>query len=196
MLRADSEVIESPPTSTGIMGAKLESNMIEGLIRYVSGGTKSDQAPGSEDDGLNISGHSLPDNVFSAGLSTHGLGDGGDEQEPCSTSANQIGDKGRNSCDSAAVLERLSNIPLHVRARAEAWEIPRSQMQLTMKIGEGEGGVVYKCKWRGLDCAAKLLSQDSQTSVAYHDMVAIKMRAHAFISIGPADAERVQIRSP
>jgi hypothetical protein len=169
-LPADSDFIEPTTASKGKMGAKLESNMIEGLIRYVSGGGKKSDQAGTEDDAQNLSGHTLPDNVFSAGLSTHGLGDGDDEQEPSSTSM-QNADNRRNSSDSAAVLERLSNIPLHVRARAEAWEIPRSQMQLTMKIGEGEGGVVYKCKWRGLDCAAKLLSQDSQTSVAYHDMV-------------------------
>ncbi len=147
----------------------MESNIIEGLIKYVSsrGGQPRSSRSHYDDIILDISGHSLADNVFSAGLSTHGLpNDNEGVKEPSADAA-----LGRNSCDSAVVLERLSKIPLHVRAQAEAWEIPRSQMQLTMKIGEGEGGVVYKCKWRGIDCAAKLLSHDSQTSVAYHDMV-------------------------
>ena len=149
------------------MGGQLEPTVIEGLIKYLNGGINTPPSrTNHEDIALNESSHTLPDNVFSAGLSTHGLPNDGDDKEPITDQP-----MGRNSCDSAAVLERLSKIPLHVRAQAEAWEIPRSQMQLTMKIGEGEGGVVYKCKWRGIDCAAKLLSHDSQTSVAYHDMV-------------------------
>jgi hypothetical protein len=40
---SNSEVIKHSPTSIGVMGAKLESNMIEGLIRHVNGGdTNSD----------------------------------------------------------------------------------------------------------------------------------------------------------
>ena len=141
-----------------LMGAELQSNFIEDLIKYVGG--SSGQVEGIS----STSGHSLPDNVFSAGLSTHGP-PGDDINHDAEIQV------GRASYDSAAVLERLAKIPLHVRAQAEAWEIPRDQLQLTTKIGEGEGGVVFKCKWRGLDCAAKLLSHDSETSVAYHDMV-------------------------
>jgi serine/threonine protein kinase len=69
------------------------------------------------------------------------------------------------------MVEKMSNIPLHVRGRAEKWELPRSEIQITNKIGEGQGGMVFKCRWRALDCAAKLLTQDSKTSLAYHDMV-------------------------
>mmetsp|Transcript_9277 Transcript_9277/g.23168 ORF Transcript_9277/g.23168 Transcript_9277/m.23168 type:complete len:439 (-) Transcript_9277:250-1566(-) len=79
--------------------------------------------------------------------------------------------KSTSSGSFTAMIQQLSNIPLHVRGRAEAWETPRNQLKLLEKLGEGECGCVYKCRWRGLDCAAKILTQNSRTSVAYHDMV-------------------------
>jgi hypothetical protein len=42
----------------------------------------------------------------------------------------------------------------------------RSQIKMMEKLGEGETGCVYKCRWRGLDCAAKILTHNSRTSVA------------------------------
>ncbi len=41
------------------------------------------------------------------------------------------------------------------------------------KLGEGAGSVVYKCKWRGMDCAAKLLSEihNKGGSVAHQEMM-------------------------
>jgi len=101
----------------------------------------------------------LSDQVPSATGSTHGCGDG--DEEP----------KARNSNDSAAMVAKLSHIPINLRGRAEKWEIPRSEVQLLKKIGEGQGGIVYKCRWRSLDCAAKLLNQDSKNSIAYFDMI-------------------------
>uniref|UniRef100_A0A7S4NWZ1 Protein kinase domain-containing protein n=1 Tax=Guillardia theta TaxID=55529 RepID=A0A7S4NWZ1_GUITH len=76
-----------------------------------------------------------------------------------------------DSSSSVNLLEKFSNIPLRIRGRAEAWEVPRDQIKLASKIGEGTGGVVYLCRWRGLDCAAKLLSTASKVSVEYHDMI-------------------------
>jgi hypothetical protein len=82
--------------------------------------------------------------------------------------------RGSDAAGDAAIVEKLSNIPIHVRGRAEAWEIPRSQLQLSTKLGAGAGSVVFKCRWRGLDCAAKLLSDRNPTardSVVYQEMV-------------------------
>lgn len=64
------------------------------------------------------------------------------------------------------MMEKFLSVPLHVRGRAEAWEIPRQQIKLTEKLGEGETGCVFKCRWRGLDCAVKVLTQNSRTSIA------------------------------
>lgn len=64
------------------------------------------------------------------------------------------------------VMKRFNSVPLHVRGRAEAWETPRTQIKMLEKLGEGQTGCVYKCRWRGLDCAAKILTQNSRTSVA------------------------------
>ena len=82
--------------------------------------------------------------------------------------------RGSDAAGDAAIVEKLSNIPIHVRGRAEAWEIPRSQLQLSSKLGAGAGSVVFKCRWRGLDCAAKLLSDRNPTardSGVYQEMV-------------------------
>mmetsp|Transcript_49126 Transcript_49126/g.76621 ORF Transcript_49126/g.76621 Transcript_49126/m.76621 type:complete len:395 (+) Transcript_49126:580-1764(+) len=73
---------------------------------------------------------------------------------------------------SLTLIERFSNIPLHVRGRAEAWEVPDHEIKIIRKIGQGMGGEVHLCRWRGLDCAAKLLTNnDCKTSVEYMDMI-------------------------
>jgi hypothetical protein len=113
---------------------------------------------------LNLSSHSKTDQILS--MSNHGVPSDSAIQESSNHSSTR-----RNSSDSATMVAKLSNIPLHVRGRAEKWELPRSQIQISSKIGEGQGGVVYKCRWRSLDCAAKLLTQDSTESIAYFDMV-------------------------
>jgi len=46
------------------------------------------------------------------------------------------------------------------RSHAERWELNRRELKIQEKIGEGQGGHVYKCRWRGLDCTAKMLSRD------------------------------------
>jgi hypothetical protein len=80
--------------------------------------------------------------------------------------------RGSDTVGDAAIVEKLSNIPIHVRGRAEAWEIPRSQLQLSTKLGAGAGSVVFKCRWRGLDCAAKLLSdRNARDTGVYQEMV-------------------------
>jgi len=68
-------------------------------------------------------------------------------------------------------LRKFSDIPLRVRGRAEAWEVPREQIRMGAEVGRGTGGVVYTARWRGLECAAKLLCTNSQVSVEYHDMI-------------------------
>ena len=115
--------------------------------------------------GLNLANLTLSDFILSAGVSTHGFDNSDMENEK------EDSNKRRGSFDSAAMVERLSHIPINLRGRAEKWEIPRSEVQLIKKIGEGQGGIVFKCRWRSLDCAAKLLNQESKTSIAYHDMI-------------------------
>ena len=141
------------------------------LIRYVSGSAQNSRSNSQHDlkaDKLDIdpnnSCHSISDHLLS--ISNHGM-------QPDNTATEKSADSSqrRNSSDSATMVAKLSSIPLHVRGRAEKWELPRSQIQMASKIGEGQGGVVYKCRWRSLDCAAKLLTQDSTESIAYHDMV-------------------------
>ena len=60
-----------------------------------------------------------------------------------------------NAGDEEAVMEMLSKISIQERARAESWAIPRSQLVITTKVGSGAGSEVFKCRWRGLDCAAE-----------------------------------------
>jgi serine/threonine protein kinase len=48
-----------------------------------------------------------------------------------------------------------------VRSRAEQWELSRSEIQLTTKLGEGDGGVIYHAHWRGLDVVAKMLKTET-----------------------------------
>ena len=35
------------------------------------------------------------------------------------------------------------------------------EIQLTDKLGEGDGGVIYHAHWRGLDVVAKMLKADT-----------------------------------
>ena len=42
------------------------------------------------------------------------------------------------------LLAKLSEIPINVRGRAEAWTICRSQLQLTSALGKGASSVVYR----------------------------------------------------
>ena len=68
-------------------------------------------------------------------------------------------------------LRTFAQVPLRVRSRAEAWELPSMEIQVGAEVGRGTGGVVYKCKWRGLECAGKVLCDSSSESVEYHDMI-------------------------
>mmetsp|Transcript_50541 Transcript_50541/g.157806 ORF Transcript_50541/g.157806 Transcript_50541/m.157806 type:complete len:345 (-) Transcript_50541:196-1230(-) len=77
----------------------------------------------------------------------------------------------RSRSDSDILVSEYHAVPLHVRAQAEAWELPREEIQFANVIGEGEGGIVYQCRWRGLDCVAKKLAQDSNASAEYADMI-------------------------
>ena len=45
------------------------------------------------------------------------------------------------------------------------------EIQVGAEVGRGTGGVVYKCKWRGLECAGKVLCNSSSESIEYHDMI-------------------------
>lgn len=57
--------------------------------------------------------------------------------------------------------------PIHVRSRAEQWELPRTEIELTGKLGEGDGGVIFYAHWRGLDVVAKMLKTDSDECAPY-----------------------------
>jgi len=73
---------------------------------------------------------------------------------------------------STEILENYNQQPLHVRSRAEQWELPRSEIQLTDKLGEGDGGVIYHAHWRGLDVVAKMLKADTDRSSSIDSDVA------------------------
>ena len=68
-------------------------------------------------------------------------------------------------------LRTFCEVPLRVRSRAEAWELRSMEIQVGAEVGRGTGGVVYKCKWRGLECAGKVLCNSSSESIEYHDMI-------------------------
>ena len=70
-------------------------------------------------------------------------------------------DNSNGSNSSGHWLKRFSDIPLNLRGRAEAWEVPRDQIRMCDEVGRGTGGVVYKARWRGLECAAKILSTEN-----------------------------------
>ena len=56
---------------------------------------------------------------------------------------------------SSEILCQYNQQPIHVRSRAEQWELPRYEIQLTTKLGEGDGGVIYNAHWRGLDVRSR-----------------------------------------
>ena len=66
---------------------------------------------------------------------------------------------------------RMSSIPLHVKGRAEAWEMPREQLVLERQIGTGRDSCVYFCRWRGLYCAAKLFDTAGRGTAEHIEML-------------------------
>jgi len=62
---------------------------------------------------------------------------------------------------STEILEKYNKQPLHVRSRAEQWELLRSEIKLAGKLGEGDGGVIFHAHWRGLDVVAKMLKTEA-----------------------------------
>ena len=54
------------------------------------------------------------------------------------------------------VLAILSNTSIQLRSHMESWGIPRSQLKMFEKLGAGAGSEIFRCRWRGLDCAAKV----------------------------------------
>lgn len=56
------------------------------------------------------------------------------------------------------IVTYISNLPLSIRGRAEAWETNRAEIQMLEEVGRGQTGVVHRCQWRRLQCAAKILT--------------------------------------
>jgi len=84
--------------------------------------------------------------------------------------ARQVGLKngqGMTKSMSTEILHQYNKQPIHVRSRAEQWELPRTEIELTGKLGEGDGGVIFYAHWRGLDVVAKMLKTDADESVPY-----------------------------
>mmetsp|Transcript_3699 Transcript_3699/g.7660 ORF Transcript_3699/g.7660 Transcript_3699/m.7660 type:complete len:367 (+) Transcript_3699:150-1250(+) len=73
---------------------------------------------------------------------------------------------------SSEILDHYNQQPLHVRSRAEQWELPRSEIHLTSKLGEGDGGVIYHAHWRGLDVVAKMLKTEGDKPSVVENAVA------------------------
>jgi len=71
---------------------------------------------------------------------------------------------------STLILENYNEQPLHVRSRAEQWELARSEITLGEKLGEGDGGVILHADWRGLDAVAKMLKTDGVKSQISSDV--------------------------
>ena len=58
----------------------------------------------------------------------------------------------------------IENVPLNLRGRSEWWELKHNEIKITKEIGKGTCGIVYKIKWRGLDCVSKcLINKDNET---------------------------------
>lgn len=78
---------------------------------------------------------------------------------------------------SAEILDRYNRQPLHVRSRAEQWELLRSEIRLGDKVGEGDGGIIMHAQWRGLDVVAKMLKTENDkdgqisASIARADLI-------------------------
>jgi len=85
--------------------------------------------------------------------------------------------QGMTKSMSAEILHQYNKQPIHVRSRAEQWELPRTEIELTGKLGEGDGGVIFYAHWRGLDVVAKMLKTDSdepgnvETAIAKADLI-------------------------
>jgi hypothetical protein len=69
------------------------------------------------------------------------------------------------------IVTYISNLPLNIRGRAEAWETNRGEIEMLEQIGKGQTGVVHRCKWRRLQCAAKILTVSGKNTIEYRDMV-------------------------
>jgi len=80
--------------------------------------------------------------------------------------------KGMVKSTSTEILCQYNQQPIHVRSRAEQWELSRSEIQLTTKLGEGDGGVIYHAHWRGLDVVAKMLKTEGDRPSAMDGEVA------------------------
>mmetsp|Transcript_9758 Transcript_9758/g.22788 ORF Transcript_9758/g.22788 Transcript_9758/m.22788 type:complete len:391 (-) Transcript_9758:300-1472(-) len=95
-------------------------------------------------------------------------GVGEDELRKLATEALKgMGDQvsaGMMKSPSTLILENYNEQPLHVRSRAEQWELARSEITLGEKLGEGDGGVIMHADWRGLDAVAKMLKSDNRNS--------------------------------
>jgi serine/threonine protein kinase len=79
---------------------------------------------------------------------------------------------GKFTSTSTEILLQYNRQPLHVRSRAEQWELPRTEIQLASKLGEGDGGVIYRAQWRGLDVVAKMLKTATDRASAIDRSVA------------------------
>lgn len=55
----------------------------------------------------------------------------------------------------------------------DKWEIPRSEIQLLNKLGEGSFGEVYYGKWRNMEIAAKTLKKGTMTAKDFLQEAAI-----------------------
>jgi hypothetical protein len=73
--------------------------------------------------------------------------------------------QGMTKSMSTEILHQYNKQPIHVRSRAEQWELPRTEIELTGKLGEGDGGVIFYAHWRGLDVVAKMLKTDADECV-------------------------------
>jgi len=78
-----------------------------------------------------------------------------------SINAAKTGSSQMHKSPSTEILEKYNRQPLHVRSRAEQWELLRSEIKLAGKLGEGDGGVIYHAHWRGLDVVAKMLKTEA-----------------------------------
>mmetsp|Transcript_27325 Transcript_27325/g.42696 ORF Transcript_27325/g.42696 Transcript_27325/m.42696 type:complete len:400 (+) Transcript_27325:524-1723(+) len=126
-----------------------------GLTATVVSGTKKGEKPGS---GSNSDALSL------------GLGESADkEMQELATEAMKhmqgeppVQKPAMHKSTSSEILQHYNQQPIHVRSRAEQWELPRPEIQLTSKLGEGDGGVIFHAHWRGLDVVAKMLKVERE----------------------------------
>lgn len=86
--------------------------------------------------------------------------------------SNEASMRGMVKSTSTEILQQYNRQPLHVRSRAEQWELPRQEIQLATKLGEGDGGVIYQAQWRGLEVVAKMLKTASDRASAIDSSVA------------------------